>query len=102
LNTIRENLAELRVEARVTVVAGPVLLTLPRHQAGIVFLDPPYSQEREYAAALETLPRAPPEMVVAQHSGAFAPADTYGAPARIRIVRQGDNAQSFYAPRPSP
>ena len=102
VNTIRENLAELRLEARATVVAGPVLLTLPRHPAGIVFLDPPYSQEREYAAALEALAEAPPQMVVAQHSVRFAPADTYGALARIRIVRQGDNALSFYAPRPSP
>jgi len=102
LNIIRENLAELRVEARATVVAGPVLLTLPRRAAGIVFLDPPYSQEREYAAALETLAEAPPELVVVQHSVRFAPADVYGPLARVRIVRQGDNALSFYAPRPSP
>jgi 16S rRNA (guanine(966)-N(2))-methyltransferase RsmD len=102
VNIIRENLAELRVEARATVVAGPVLLTLPRHQAGIVFLDPPYSQEREYAAALEVLAEAPPALVVAQHSVRFTPADAYGALARIKIVRQGDNALSFYAPRPSP
>jgi len=100
LNIIRENLAELGAEARATVVAGPVLLTLPRHKAEIVFLDPPYSLEREYAAALEALAEAPPELVVVQHSVRFAPADTYGALARIRIVRQGDNALSFFAARP--
>ena len=99
LNTIRENLAELGIEARATVVAGPVLLTLPRHQAGIVFLDPPYSLEREYAAALEALGEAPPELVVAQHSVRFALAEAYGPLARVRVVRQGDNALSFYAPR---
>jgi 16S rRNA (guanine(966)-N(2))-methyltransferase RsmD len=99
LNIIRENLAELRLEARATVVPGPVLLTLPRHKAGIVFLDPPYSKEREYAAALETLAETPPALVVAQHSIRFAPADTCGPLARVRIVRQGDNALSFYAPR---
>jgi 16S rRNA (guanine(966)-N(2))-methyltransferase RsmD len=99
LNIIRENLAELGAEARATVVAGPVLLTLPRHKAEIVFLDPPYSQEREYAAALETLAEAPPALVVAQHSVRFALADVYGPLARIRIVRQGDNALSFYTPR---
>jgi 16S rRNA (guanine(966)-N(2))-methyltransferase RsmD len=102
LNTIRENLAELQLEARATVVPGPVLLTLPRHKAGIVFLDPPYSLEREYAAALEALAEAPPALVVAQHSVRFAPAEAYGPLARTRVVRQGDNALSFYAPRPSP
>jgi 16S rRNA G966 N2-methylase RsmD len=84
------------------VVAGPVLLTLPRHKAEIVFLDPPYSLEREYAAALETLAEAPPALVVAQHSVRLALADVYGPLARIRIVRQGDNALSFYALLPSP
>ena len=83
------------------MVAGPVLLTLPRHQAGIVFLDPPYSLEREYAAALEALGEAPPALVVAQHSVRFALAEAYGPLARVRIVRQGDNALSFYAPRPN-
>ena len=34
LETIRENLAALGLEARATVVAGPVLLTLPRYPAG--------------------------------------------------------------------
>jgi 16S rRNA (guanine(966)-N(2))-methyltransferase RsmD len=99
LNTIRENLAELHLEARATVVPGRVLLTLPRHQAGIVFLDPPYSLEGEYAAALEALAEAPPELVVAQHSVRFALEEAYGPLARTRVVRQGDNALSFYAPR---
>src|ERR1039458_9153948 len=47
LETIRENLASLRVERRATVVPGPVLLTLSRHPAEIVFLDPPYSLRSE-------------------------------------------------------
>ena len=40
LETIRQNLAALDLEARATVLTGPVLLTLPRCQADIVFLDP--------------------------------------------------------------
>ena len=39
---IRQNLASLKLEARATVVTGPVLLTIPRYPASIVFLDPPY------------------------------------------------------------
>ncbi len=42
IETIRKNLASLELERRSTVVPGQVLLTLPRHRAQIVFLDPPY------------------------------------------------------------
>ena len=84
--------------ARATVVAGPVLLTLPqRIRADIVFLDPPYDLEREYAAALELLAETPPALAVVQHSVRLALADVYGVLRRTRIVKQGDNALSFYA-----
>src|SRR2546430_11722105 len=46
LEAIRENVATLGLERRSTVVAGPVLLTIERQRASIVFLDPPYDQER--------------------------------------------------------
>ncbi len=97
LNAIRENLASLGLEPRATVVAGPLLLTLPRCSADIVFLDPPYELEREYAAALELLAEMRPALAVVQHSIRLALGDTYGALGRTRIVRQGDNALSFYA-----
>ena len=97
LEAIRQNLASLGVEARATVVAGPVLLTLPKHHADIVFLDPPYDLEREYAAVLEVLAENPPAIAVVQHSVRFALGDVHGALRRTRIVKQGDNALSFYA-----
>ncbi len=96
LDAIRDNLAVLRAEHRATVVAGPVLLALPKHPAGIVFLDPPYDQEREYTAALELLSSKPPELTIAQHSVHFALPDRYGPLARFRSVRQGDNVLSFF------
>src|ERR1019366_1412868 len=55
LETIRENLASLGLERRAMVIAGPVLVTMARTAADIVFLDPPYDLEREYGAALELL-----------------------------------------------
>ncbi|HEV3200106.1 MAG TPA: 16S rRNA (guanine(966)-N(2))-methyltransferase RsmD [Bryobacteraceae bacterium] len=97
LETIRENLAALKLEARATVVTGPVLLTIPRYSAGIVFLDPPYELEREYAAVLELLSAAPPELTVVQHSVRLELPEEKGTLRRTRIVRQGDNALSFYA-----
>jgi 16S rRNA (guanine(966)-N(2))-methyltransferase RsmD len=93
---IRENLAALKVEARATVVAGMALLKLPRHRADIVFLDPPYELEREYAAALDILAEAPPQLTIVQHSVRFALGDAYGKLRRTRLVKQGDNALSFY------
>jgi len=96
LDAIRRNLASLGLEARATVVAGPVLRTLPQHRADIVFLDPPYDLEREYAAVLELLGETPPRIAVVQHSIRQALGDVYGALRRTRIVKQGDNALSFY------
>jgi 16S rRNA (guanine(966)-N(2))-methyltransferase RsmD len=97
LEAIRQNLASLDLEPRATIVAGPVLLTIPRCPADIVFLDPPYDLEREYAAVLEILSETPPPLVVVQHSVRQALGDVYGALRRTRIVKQGDNALSFYA-----
>jgi 16S rRNA (guanine(966)-N(2))-methyltransferase RsmD len=97
LETIRENLASLGLEHRATVIAGPVLITMARRAAGIVFLDPPYDLEREYVAALELLAEAPPALVVAQHSVRLALADAYGDLRRTRTVKHGDNALSFFS-----
>ncbi|MBZ5727711.1 MAG: 16S rRNA (guanine(966)-N(2))-methyltransferase RsmD [Acidobacteriia bacterium] len=96
LETIRANLASLALEPRATVVPGAVLLTLPNYRAGIVFLDPPYALEREFAAVLDLLSENPPPLTVVQHSVRLALADGYGALHRSRLVRQGDNALSFY------
>jgi 16S rRNA (guanine966-N2)-methyltransferase len=98
LEAIRENLAALRLESRASVLAGPVILTLARCQADLVFLDPPYDLEREYGAALELLALAPPSLAIVQHSTRFLLAGEYGVLRRTRLLKQGDNALSFYAP----
>ena len=96
LDAIRENLAALQFERRATVVAGPVLRTVPKHPAKIVFLDPPHEQEREYSAALEILAERPPELTVVQHSVRLVLAESAGTLLCTRLVRQGDNALSFF------
>ncbi len=96
LDAIRENLASLGLEARATVVPGSALGSLTRHASGIVFFDPPYDLEREYSAALAALGDAPPLLSVAQHSVRLALAESYGRLHRSRLVRQRDNALSFY------
>ena len=96
LAAIRENLASLGLEARASVIGGPVLSNLTRYQADIVFLDPPYDQEREYSAASELLSNAPPALVIVQHSARLALAEAYSGLRRTRVVKQGDNALSFF------
>jgi 16S rRNA (guanine(966)-N(2))-methyltransferase RsmD len=97
IETIRDNVASLQLERRATLVKGPVLLTLGHSPAEIVFLDPPYSQEREYRAALELLSEAAPELTVVQHSVRMALADSFGVLRRTRVVKQGENALSFFS-----
>ncbi len=94
VETIRENLHGLGLEARASVVAGKVLASLARQPADIVFLDPPYDAAAEYAAVLAQV-QAP--LVIAQHSVRFDPGETHGRLRRTRMVKQGDNALSFYS-----
>jgi 16S rRNA (guanine966-N2)-methyltransferase len=105
LEVIRENLVSLGLEPRAMVVTGPVLLTLSRYPADIVFFDPPYDLEREYTALLDLLagrlsePRpsgSDPPLAVIQHSARRTLPDTHGNLRRTRVVKQGDNALSFY------
>ncbi len=98
LDAIRDNLASLALDSRAKVVPGPVLLTIARHPADIVFLDPPYDLDREYASVLALLSESPPPLVVIQHSTRRTLPDAEGRLRRTRLLKQGDNALSFYEP----
>jgi 16S rRNA (guanine(966)-N(2))-methyltransferase RsmD len=100
IETIRENLAALKLAPRATVVTGMVTLTIPHYRADIVFLDPPYDQEREYSSILTLLGEDPPPLTIVQHSIRLDLPEEQGALRRTRMVRQGDNALSFYAIEP--
>jgi 16S rRNA (guanine966-N2)-methyltransferase len=93
---IRENLKSLGLLGRAAVIAGPALRELGKHRAHLAFLDPPYPLEKEYAPALELIGQTSPRLVVAQHSVRFDPGEQHGVLVRYRVVRQGDNALSFY------
>jgi 16S rRNA (guanine(966)-N(2))-methyltransferase RsmD len=98
LQVLRQNLATLELEARSSVIAGPALLSIERFPAAIVFLDPPYPLDRELTAALDLLGSTPPPLVIAQHSIRLALPETFGSLRRTRVVKQGDNALSFFSP----
>jgi 16S rRNA (guanine(966)-N(2))-methyltransferase RsmD len=97
LEVLRQNLASLDLEARSSVIAGPALLSIARFSAAIVFLDPPYTLDRELPAALELLGSTPPQLVIAQHSVHLTVHETFGALRRTRVVKQGDNSLSFFS-----
>jgi 16S rRNA G966 N2-methylase RsmD len=71
--------------------------------ADIVYLDPPWEAEAEYAKTLEFLGGvrgramlAAGAIVVAEHSSKRPLAERYGALARTRVLKQGDAGLSFY------
>jgi 16S rRNA (guanine(966)-N(2))-methyltransferase RsmD len=96
VDIIRQNLDALGLARKAAVIPGPVLRALPDHAADIVFLDPPYDEAREYAAALETLAGTGSALVVAQHSRFHPLREEYGRLRRVRELRQGDNVLSFF------
>jgi 16S rRNA (guanine(966)-N(2))-methyltransferase RsmD len=96
VETIKQNLSSLGLENKSRVIQGAVPVYLSGIDADIVFLDPPYSKEREYRAALEVLEAKPPALVVVQHSVRFSLAGEYGPLRLTRTLKQGDNALSFF------
>ena len=109
LKAIRANLKTLGIVAGVEIEARGVAALLERlAKAGtmldIVYLDPPWEAEAEYAKTLEFLDGtrgrallAEDAVVIAEHSSKRALAARYGALAQTRVLKQGDAALSFYA-----
>src|SRR5262245_37054019 len=61
---IRENLRALDLTNRAEVLQGRVAQYLPQRRADILFLDPPYDDEKEY----NVISAATADLVIAQHS----------------------------------
>lgn len=97
IEVIRENLKSLGLDGRATVRHGRALSVLASIEADIVFLDPPYRLEREYERAFAILGEKPALLAIAQHPSRLVLDERYGALHRTRVLRQGDNALSFYA-----
>ena len=94
---IRDNLSSLGLDSRAEVFTGKATAILERLKADIVFLDPPYEKASEYDAALLTLGSAPASArVIVQHSSRVELKEGYGNLRRYRVMKQGNNALSFY------
>lgn len=93
---IRENLDALGIADRAEVFTGKAAPVLERIEADLVFLDPPYALVKEYDQSLALLAERPVALVIAQHAFRHQLAEDYGHLRRTRVLRQGDNALSFY------
>jgi 16S rRNA (guanine(966)-N(2))-methyltransferase RsmD len=101
LRALKDNIDTLEIGSRCQVYPGNAAPVITRHEADIVFLDPPYPREMEYGLCLDALGEQPRPLVIVQHASKFTHhlAETYGQIKRVRILSQGDNSLSFYEPR---
>ena len=103
---IRENLAalEIKSEARIIATAAELALEkLHKERAAVfdfIFLDPPYANEKDYEATLHALENslliAESTIIIAEHHKSFELPASRGRFERVRGLRQGDAALSFY------
>lgn len=110
LAVLRSNLDTLGVRSAARVRASSVGVFLRRRRAGedeagafdVVFLDPPYDAETEYAETLTLLGEggwlAPGAVVVAERRRKDSLEENYGALRRTRVLHQGDAGLSFFSP----
>lgn len=108
LASLRANLAALKIVQGFTVEPRGVGAMLQRlgkltQKIDIVYLDPPYEAEAEYAGTLNFLGSvrgremlAPDALVVAEHSSKAKLAGRYGALEHTPLLKQGDAALSFF------
>ena len=98
LAVLRENLLSLDLLKSADIITGKAAPVLTQYAADIVFLDPPFEQEREYVACLEALAETQSRLVIVQHATRFELAESWGRLHRVRLLRQGDNTLSFFKP----
>ncbi|HXH49166.1 MAG TPA: 16S rRNA (guanine(966)-N(2))-methyltransferase RsmD [Terriglobia bacterium] len=105
VNLIRRNLAALKMEDGFYLMNTKVLTAIERldeegSHFDFIFLDPPYSETREYHQVLRQLGRSqllvPTSLVIAEHSRHFFLEDCYNRLLRSRTIRHGDAQLTFY------
>jgi 16S rRNA (guanine966-N2)-methyltransferase len=108
LVAIRQNLAALKINRGFTVEdrgVGAMLQRLSKlkEPVDLVYVDPPYEAEAEYAGTLNFFGSvrgreilAANALVIAEHSSKAKLAMRYGALEHSRLVKQGDASLSFF------
>jgi 16S rRNA (guanine(966)-N(2))-methyltransferase RsmD len=108
VKAIRENLAALKIDGGYRIQQGSAAALLEgllkkNERVDLVFLDPPYEAEEEYERTLAFLGNRGAVLldedarVVAEHRNKTELAERYGALKRVRVLKQGDAALTFFA-----
>lgn len=100
VRVIESNLHALGADKGARVLMRPVEKALPDIDADIWFLGPPYPAVEEYAKTLTALAEKGVKLAIAQHARRQNLPEQVGPLTRIRVVRIGSNALSFYRPSP--
>ena len=105
---IRKNLAALKMLDGFYLMNTKVLTAIERLDAegstfDFIFLDPPYTEAREYHQVLRQLGRSrlltPNSLVIAEHSRHYFLEEHYNRLERTRSIRHGDAQLTFYRRR---
>ena len=111
---IRDNLRSLKISSGYMVEERSAMALLEGFAkrgtgADLIFLDPPYEVEAEYVRVLEFLGSGRGQLlltedarVIAEHRSKTGLAERYGTLERVRVLKQGDAALSFYALKAAP
>jgi 16S rRNA (guanine966-N2)-methyltransferase len=106
---IRRNLESLKITKGASVLVGDALRALEKLSAkrrqpaelfNHVFLDPPYAAAEDYTRILRFLSAAEflalEVVVIAEHYHKFDLPECFGTLQKVRVLKQGDAALSFY------
>ena len=106
---IKKNLESLEIRKGVLVLALDALKALERlaeepattnARIDLLFIDPPYAETEQYKIVLTFLGSAnllaENAVVIAEHQRSLDLPETFGKLERVRVLRQGDAALSFF------
>jgi 16S rRNA (guanine(966)-N(2))-methyltransferase RsmD len=102
---IRKNLACLKISSGANVICADALKGLSAlesvaHQYDYIFIDPPYAATESYSRVMKFVASskllAPGGIVIVEHRKAFNIDESFASLNRVRLLRQGDAALSFY------
>jgi len=106
---IRSNLAALEIRSGFKIESRSVSAAVRRmaepgaqERCAIVFLDPPYAANDDYARSLNSIGESadalltPDGIVIAEHGRKMPLAERYGPLERYRVLEQGDASLSFF------
>lgn len=105
---INENLALLEISKSARLISSDALAAIAKLESeraqafDIIFLDPPYANERDYHSVLHALEKSSllndSSVLIAEHRKTFSLPASIGRLQQFRTLKQGDAALSFYRP----